>query len=73
VVPCVVELGGDPDLFARDTRVLDSLAYFVLVAVCEGSVDVTITCEKSVLDCVADLSWGRLPGLRGLLLVCVVR
>jgi hypothetical protein len=37
VVPCVIKLGGDPDLFARNTRVPDALAYFSFVTVGEGT------------------------------------
>lgn len=36
-MPWVVELGGEPDFFARDTRVFDSLADFCFVTVCEST------------------------------------
>jgi hypothetical protein len=37
VMPCVIKLGGDPDLFAGNTRVPDALAYFSFVTVGEGT------------------------------------
>jgi hypothetical protein len=36
-MPCVIKLGGDPDLFAGNTRVPDALAYFSFVTVGEGT------------------------------------
>lgn len=39
VMPGVVELGGDPDLLARNTRVPNTLAYLRLVAVRKSTVD----------------------------------
>ena len=62
LVPWVVELGGDPDLLTRDTRVLDTLTDLVLVAVRESSVDVAVSSEESGLDGGADLVWLGLPG-----------
>jgi hypothetical protein len=61
VVPCVVELGGDPDLLTWDTGVLDALTDFILVAVGESSVDVAVAGEESVADGVADLVRLALP------------
>lgn len=57
LVPWVVELSGDPDLFTWDTRVLDSLSDLVLVAVSKSSVDVAVSSEKGGLDSVANLVW----------------
>lgn len=37
LVPWVVELGCDPDLTARDARVLDPLAHFCFVAICQST------------------------------------
>jgi hypothetical protein len=62
LVPWVVKLGGDPDLLSRDAGVLDTLADLVLVAVCEGSVDVAVSSEESGLDGLADLVGLGLPG-----------
>lgn len=42
LVPRVVELGGQPDLVARDPRCLDAIADFPLVAVTLGGVDVAV-------------------------------
>ena len=55
-MPWVVELGGDPDLLTGDTRVLDTLADFLLVAICKRSVDVTVAALESSLDSFADLT-----------------
>ena len=62
LVPGVVKLGGDPDLLTRDTRVLDAETDLSLVAVGEGSVNVTVASEKSGLDGLANLVGLRLPG-----------
>jgi hypothetical protein len=37
VMPCVIKLGSNPDLFPRNTRVPDALAYFSLITVGEGT------------------------------------
>lgn len=37
VVPGVVELGGDPDLTARNTRFLDAFTNLGFIAVCEST------------------------------------
>jgi hypothetical protein len=62
LVPGVVELGGDPDLLTGDTRVLDTETNLSLVAVGEGSVNVTVTSEESGLDSFANLVGLGLPG-----------
>lgn len=62
LVPWVVELGGEPDLGARDTRVLDAVADFLLVAVGGGSVNVTVARLEGNLDGVTDLVGLGLPG-----------
>lgn len=64
LVPWVVELGGDPDLLTGDTRVLDTLADLVLVAVGEGSVNVAVTSVEGSLDGGANLVGGGLPGTK---------
>lgn len=55
VVPCVVELRCNPDLFTWNARVLDALTNLVLITVSKSSVDVAVSSKKSVLDSVADL------------------
>jgi hypothetical protein len=62
LVPGVVKLGGDPDLLAGDTRVLDTETDLSLVAVGESSVNVTVTSEESGLDSLANLVGLGLPG-----------
>lgn len=47
VVPGVVELGGDPDLAAGNTRVSDTLANLRLVAVGKGAADL---CQQTLGD-----------------------
>lgn len=37
LVPGVVQFGGKPDLASGNTRVLDALSDFRLVAICEGA------------------------------------
>ena len=54
-MPWVVKLGGDPDLLTGDTRVLDTETNLSLVAVGEGSVNVTVASEESGLDGFANL------------------
>jgi hypothetical protein len=55
-VPWVVELGSDPDLLTGNTRVLDTLADFLLVSVCKRGVDVTVSTLECSLDGFADLA-----------------
>jgi len=62
LMPGVVKLGGDPDLFTRDTRVLDTETDLSLVAVGEGSINVTVASEESGLDGFANLVGLGLPG-----------
>lgn len=62
LVPWVVELGGNPDLLTGHTRVLDSLADLLLVAVCKRRVDVTVAALKGSLDGFTDLARLGLPG-----------
>ena len=62
LVPRVVELGGDPDLGARDARVADGGADLGLVAVGEGGVDVAVAGLEGGEDGVVDLVGGGLPG-----------
>lgn len=42
VVPSVVELGGNPDLLTRNTRVTDTLTNLGLVAVCQSTITLSI-------------------------------
>ena len=58
MMPCVVQLGRDPDLFSWDTGVLDTKTNFMLVAVRERSVDVTVACVEGCFDCFADFIGG---------------
>ena len=62
VVPGVVELGGEPDLLTRDTGVADTGANLGLVAVGQGSVDVTVARLQGILDSHAHLVGLGLPG-----------
>ena len=61
VVPSVVKLGCHPDVFARYARVLDALAHFGLIFVCEGGIDVAITYLQCVFDRLVDFMWLALP------------
>jgi hypothetical protein len=62
LVPGVVKLGGDPDLFTGDARVLDTETDLVLVAVGKSSVNVAVASEESSLDGLANLVGLGLPG-----------
>lgn len=62
LVPRVVELGGDPDLGARDAAVADAGADLGLVAVGERRVDVAVAVLEGREDGVVHLVRGRLPG-----------
>lgn len=42
VVPGVVELGGNPDLLTRNTRVTDTLTNLGLVSVCQSTITLSI-------------------------------
>ena len=42
MVPGVVELGGNPDLLTRNTRVTDTLTNLGLVAVCQSTITLSI-------------------------------
>jgi hypothetical protein len=55
-VPWVVKLGGDPDLLARDARVLDALTNLPLGAIRKSGVDVSVTGLERGLDGFADLT-----------------
>ena len=55
LVPRVVQLGCDPDLFTRHARILNALANLGLVSVRERSIDVTIALLKSDFDGIANL------------------
>lgn len=62
LVPWVVELGGQPDVFAGHTRVLDALANLGLISICKSSIDVAVARLQSMLDCSANFAGGGLPG-----------
>lgn len=61
VVPGVVELGGDPDLLAGDTGVLDTGTNLSLVAVGKGGVNVTVALQQGIPNSHADLIGLGLP------------
>lgn len=62
LVPRVVELGGDPDVGARNPGVADGGADLGLVAVGEGRVDVAVAVLEGGEDGVVDLVGAGLPG-----------
>lgn len=61
LVPRVVELGCDPDLLARDARVLDTLTNLLLVAVGKSRIDMAVSSLECGLDSLTDLTRLRLP------------
>lgn len=61
----VPQLGGDENLLARDTGIIDALPDLVLILVNERSVNVTVPVLESEGDGFADLSRRRLPGAFG--------
>lgn len=51
MVPGVVQLGGEPDLFTRDTRVLDSQSDLCFIVVCEGTAERLLgLCSNKVIS-----------------------
>lgn len=62
LVPGVVQLGRQPDLFPGDARRLDPLPDFLLVAIPKGRVNVAVSIPKSRLNRLSDLTGGGLPG-----------
>lgn len=54
-MPRVVELGCDPDLLTWYTRVLDTLADLMLVAIGKSSVNVSVAGKEGGLHSLADL------------------
>lgn len=62
LVPGVVELGGDEDLFTGDTGGADSSSDFGFVSIGKGGVDVTISSAEGVLDGLLDGAGLGLPG-----------
>ncbi len=62
MMPCIVQLGGHPDLFSGDTTVLNTLSHLSLVAIGEGSVNVTISVLQGDFDGMADFIRMGLPG-----------
>lgn len=57
----VVELGGEEERVAGNTRSFDAIANLILVAVCSGGVDMLVAIFQSILDSVGDLAWSGLP------------
>ena len=55
-MPWVVKLGGNPDLLTGYTRVLDTLADLLLVAVGKRGVNVAVSSLERGLDGFADLT-----------------
>jgi len=60
-VPWVIELGGDPDLLARYTRVLDALTNLLLVSICKSGINVPVAGLNSRFDSFANLARLALP------------
>lgn len=58
----VIELGGQENLSAGDTRCLDALTDFLLVTVGSSSVDVLVSVPQRELYSVLDCTWSRFPG-----------
>ena len=61
MMPCIVELGGNPDFTSRNTGVLDTLANLMLVAIGEGSIDVPISFLESDFHSIAHFVRLALP------------
>lgn len=67
MMPGIVEFSRDPDFLARDSRIHDALADFVLVAVGQRGVDVAVPGLESSGDGMADflLIAGEVSGACG--------
>jgi hypothetical protein len=61
LMPRIVQLGGDPNLLPRHTRVFNAQPDFLLVAIREGGVDVAVAGLERNSYCVADLAGFGLP------------
>jgi hypothetical protein len=61
VVPGVVKLGGEPDLFAGHARVANTSTNFGFVAVGQSCVNVAVTLQQGVLYSLTDLIGLGLP------------
>ena len=61
LVPGVVEFGGDPDLLAGNTGVLDTLTDLLLVAIRQSGVDVAVASLEGRLDSLTNLTGLGLP------------
>lgn len=62
LVPGIVKLGSNPDLFARYTRGTNAFSHLRFVAISQSRVDVAVTDREGVLDCFCCCVLGRLPG-----------
>ena len=58
---CVQEFASDENVFSRDTAVFDSLADFMLIAIDQGGVDVSVAVLQGECDGCPDLAGFRLP------------
>ena len=61
-VPFALELGSQPNLFARDAGCANTLADFALVAIGERGIDMAIACSQGCLDRHINLVRSGLPG-----------
>jgi len=55
-MPRIVQFSSNPYLLARDTRVFDTLANLLLVAVGKSGVNVSVSSLESGLDCLANFT-----------------
>ena len=61
MVPSIVQLGGQEDFLTWDARLFDAEADFVLVAIRQGRVNVSVARLKGSLDRFCHLVWLALP------------
>lgn len=62
MVPCVVQLGGQPDLAPRNSGFLDTFPHFCFVAIGKGGINVAVAYLKSMFDSFSDDIGWALPG-----------
>jgi len=61
-MPCIFQLGGQPDLAARNPGLLYPFPDLCFIAIGKCGIDVTVAYLKSVFDSFSDNIRGALPG-----------
>lgn len=62
MMPCVIQLGGQPNLFSGYTRVFDALSHFCFIAICQRRIDVSVALLQGNFYGISDFVGLTLPG-----------